>query len=118
MQIATRGVPLKDVHRKPLRRRGAGNWQNYALERSRAHPSTVRHESPSQWVFKSKDVLESQDEALEIDVVLIRRKLHRHGEITVEVDFQLRYLSLDFSSVFLATSKISFYWLQLYLEEI
>ena len=36
------------------------------MRRHRLHLSTVRHESSSEWIFKSKDVLESQDADFEM----------------------------------------------------
>ena len=36
------------------------------LRVSSLHLSTVRHESPPHWIFKCKDVLESQDAELEV----------------------------------------------------
>ena len=36
-------------------------WEGHRL-----HLSTVRHESPPHWIFKCKDVLESQDAELEV----------------------------------------------------
>ena len=61
--MATRDEPLKDVV--------GGLLFSVAhffgiLGVSSLHLLTVRHESPSEWIFTSKDVLESQDADLEM----------------------------------------------------
>ena len=61
--MATRDEPLKDVV--------GGLLISVAhffgiLRVSSLHLSTVRHESPPHWIFKSKGVLESQDADLEV----------------------------------------------------
>ena len=61
--MATRDEPLKDVVGGILI--SGGPFFGY-LRVSSLHLSTVRHESPSCWIFKSKDVLESQDADLEM----------------------------------------------------
>ena len=62
-EVATRDEPLKDVVGGLLI--SGGPFFGY-LRVSSLHLSTVRHESPSCWIFKSKDVLESQDADLEM----------------------------------------------------
>ena len=61
--MATRDEPLKDVVGGILI--SGGPFFGY-LRVSSLHLSTVRHESPPHWIFKSKDVLESQDADLEV----------------------------------------------------
>ena len=41
-------------------------WATPRWEGHRLHPSTVRHESPYEWIFKCKGVLESHDTDLEM----------------------------------------------------
>ena len=47
-------------------RKDTKKWATARWEGHRLHLSTVRHESPPHWIFKSKDVLESQDADLEM----------------------------------------------------
>ena len=61
--MATRDEPLKDVIGGILI--AGGPFFGY-LRVSSLHLSTVRHESPLHWIFKNKDVLESQDANLEM----------------------------------------------------
>ena len=62
-QMATRDEPLKDVDWKLVNTQKMGHrrWEGHRL-----HLSQVRHESPSHWIFKSKDVLKSHDADLEM----------------------------------------------------
>ena len=61
--MATRDEPLKDVVGGLL----ISLWPIFwVLTSSQSTLSTVRHESPSQWIFKNKGVLESQDAELEM----------------------------------------------------
>ena len=61
--MATRDEPLKDVVGGILI--SGGPFFGY-LRVSSLHLSAVRHESPFCWIFKNKDVLESQDADLEM----------------------------------------------------
>ena len=61
--MATRDEPLKDLVGGLLI--SGGPFVGY-LRVSSLHLSTVRHDSPSCWIFKSKGVLESQDADLEM----------------------------------------------------
>ena len=61
--MATRDEPLNDVVGGLLI--SVAHFLGI-LRVSSLHLSTVRHESPPHWSFKSKDVLESQDADLEM----------------------------------------------------
>ena len=61
--METRDEPLKDVVGGILI--SGAPFFGY-LRVSSLHLSTVSHESPSHWIFKSKGVLESQDADLEV----------------------------------------------------
>ena len=61
--MATRDEPLKDVVGGLL----ISLWPIFGIfTSSQSTLSTVRHESLSCWIFKNKDVLESQDADLEV----------------------------------------------------
>ena len=64
--MATRDEPLKDVVRLLLTSVWPISFIWVPPASSQSALSTVRHGSPSEWIFKSKHVLESQDSDLEM----------------------------------------------------
>ena len=64
--MAPRDEPLKDVVRLLLTSVWPISFIWVPPASSQSALSTVRHELPSEWIFKSKHVLESQDSDLEM----------------------------------------------------
>ena len=64
--MATRDEPLKDVVRALLTSVWPISFIWVPATSSQSALLTVRHELSSEWIFKSKDVLESQDTDLEM----------------------------------------------------